>query len=419
MPHSLTLQINLENFKRFKRKFLLSSAQKRILQEFQKTNDALSEFKKKDSFSFTDSNEFHISRGRAYAITQSLQERIDQELSRLNDLHRALKQKKICLQDLHTALEQENNSLNDLLATLEHQNINLDDLSTVLNEKKINLQDLKTALKPKGISLEDLQAAFEDNYNIKDKELLSFILLALVEPVWIPGNLAVLALSLLLPIDYHCSNQGGMTSKESELQVNTNPDNNTIEFCLNLTIRSNEDTSLTQGSVAICFSIEKTIPLHVKFLPITMEFNFSDEQASKHFQQKLAQNYKSWLFYHNELNDIPIKLDNWRALQIDFWVFSISIGLLIGLSAMISLSALGLAPIAPLLLPPIGLALGLGLACFINSAIHVNIKKEQEKIQRPIHVFNRTPIATTSFFNYPRSINPSNLTEKPCILINR
>lgn len=415
MPHSLTLQINLENFNHIKRNVLLSPAQKDILQEFEKTNNAISELKKKDSFGFTAKHELHISRGNTYAITDSLQEQFNQETSRIADLHTALEQKKICLKALYTALGQENNSVDKLLTTLEQNNINLNDLCTVLSEKKIKLEDLELALKPKAVSLEDLQAAFENNYNIKDKELLSFIVLTLVEPAWIPGNLAVLALNLLQPLDFHCSNLNGIGSKQSKLQVKKNLTNNIIEFCLNLSIRSNKDINSFQGSAAICFSIENTAPLRVKFLPMTMEFNFSDEQEFKHFQKKLVKNFKSWLLCQNELDYIPIKLADWRAIQIDFWVFSISIGLLIGLSAMISLFVLGLTLISPLLLPPIGLALGLGLGILINSCIQVSIIKEQKKIQRPIHLLNRSSRASTSFFNPPTPVNPSINRETPCV----
>ncbi len=83
----------------------------------------------------------------------------------------------------------------------------------------------------------------------------------------------------------------------------------------------NDNCKLIEGAVAIYFSIEKTIPLRIKLLPMTMQFNFSDEQKSKQFQQKLAKNFKEWLLHENELNYIPIKLDEWRAIQIDFWVF--------------------------------------------------------------------------------------------------
>ncbi len=113
MLHSLALQINLENFDFLKYKFLkflLSPAQKLVLKGLKKTREDISLLKKQDFFEFTASNEFHISRGADYAITEDLQKRFD------------------CLNNLHTALEQKNNSSDDLLATLEQNNINLCDL---------------------------------------------------------------------------------------------------------------------------------------------------------------------------------------------------------------------------------------------------------------------------------------------------
>lgn len=417
MSHSLTLKINLENFNFFKYKFLrflLSPAQKNVMQELKKAREGISRLKKQDFLELTAHNEFHISRGAAYAITEFLQERFDQEINRLNDLHAALELKNINLHDLRAALELKNNNLDDLRAALKQKNINLEDLYSVIKQKEISLENLHTALEPKKISLEDLQQAFENNYQIKDKEILSAIILCLVEPVWIPGNLAVLALSLLLPTGYHCSNLSGNGSKKSGLQVNTKADSNSIEFCYNLHIMGNATSNLTEdpvndncrlieGSVAIYFSIEKTIPLRIKLLPITMQFNFSDEQKSKQFQQKLAKNFKGWLLHENELNYIRIKLDKWRAI-IDFWVIPILlIGLLIGLSAMASFTALSLIPISPLLLPPLGLALGLCFAGAMHSYAYMRIKKEQEEWQRPIHLFNRNPIQTTAFFDRHRS----------------
>lgn len=402
MSHSLTLKINLENFKFFKYKFLrflLSPAQKNVMQGLKKAREDISRLKKQDFLEFTAHNEFHISRGAAYAITEFLQERFDQEINRLNDLHAALELKNINLHDLRAALELKNNNLDDLRAALKQKNINLEDLYSVIKQKEISLENLRTALEPKKISLEDLQEAFENNYQIKDKEILSAIILCLVEPIWIPGNLAALALSLLLPTDYHCSNLNGNGTNKSGLQVNTKTDSNSIEFCLNLHIMDNDISNLIEGSATICFSIEKTIPLQIKLLPITMQFNFSDEQKSEQFQQKLAKNFKGWLLHENELNYIPIKLDEWRALQIDFWVIPILIGLLIGLSAMASFTALSLIPISPLLLPPLGLALGLCVAGAMHSCAYMRIKKEQEEWQRPIHLFNRKPIQTTAFFD--------------------
>lgn len=408
MPHSLTLRINLENFNFFKYKFLrflLSPAQKNVMQELIKTHEDISGLKK-PTLSFTQDNERHISRGAAYAITEFLQEKLERDRIRLNDLHAALKQKNINLNDLHTALELKSNNLDELLMALRQKKINVDDLFIVIEQKEISLENLKKALEPVKISLEDLQDAFENNYQIKDKEILSSIISCLVEPIWIPGSLSVLAFSLLLPTDYRCCNLSGKGLNKDTLQVNTKADSNSIEFCLNLYIMDNDN--LIEGSATICYSIEKTIPVQVKLLPITMQFNFSNEQKSKQFQQKLAKNYKGWLLNQHESDYIPIKLDEWRAIQLDFLVLPMLIGLLVGLIAMIIFIALSLTPISPLLLPPLGLALGVCLASVMHTCVHISIKKQLEKVQRPIHIFNRKPIQTTVFFNHSDRIAVAN-----------
>lgn len=108
MSHSLTLQINLENFKFFKYKFfrfLLSPAQKNVMQGLKKAREDISRLKKQDFLEFTAHNEFHISRGAAYAITEFLQDRFDQEVNRLNDLHAALELKNNNLDDLRAILK--------------------------------------------------------------------------------------------------------------------------------------------------------------------------------------------------------------------------------------------------------------------------------------------------------------------------
>ncbi len=418
MPSSLALEVKIENFDFFKYKFLkflLSPAQKIVMQTLKMAHKDISRLKKQEFFEFTASNEFHISRGDDYAITDFLQERLALESNRLNDLHAALELKKISLDKLQAALAIKNNNLDDLHSAIEQKGINLQDLYAVIQQKEISLENLQMALELKKISLEDLQEAFEKNYHIDNKEILSFIILCLVEPVWIPGSLSALVNHLLLPTDYRCSNLSGIGAKKTGLQV-TKDDSNAIEFCFDLHIIDNNISNLVKGSTSICFSIEKTFPLQIKLLPITMQLNFSNEQASKHFQQKLAKNFKGWLFHQNESDYIPIKLDEWRAMQIDFLVFPILIGLLIGLSAMISLIALGLTPMSPLLLPPLGLALGLGLSVIMNSYVQVNIKKEQVKIQRPIHLLDKTQIQTTPFFNHPRSLNPSITAESQVVL---
>lgn len=398
MPHSLTLQINLENFNFFKYKFfsfLLSPAQKNVMQELIKMHEDISKLKK-PSLSFTQSNETHIARGSTHAITHTLQEKLERDGKRLNDLHAALEQKNINLNDLHTALALKSNNLDDLLPALKQKNINLDDLATVIKQKEISFDNLKMALERVKISLADLQDAFENYYHIKDKEILSSIISCLVEPIWIPGNLSVLALALLQPTDYYCSNLNGKGPKKSILQVNTKADSNAIEFGLNLYIMDNDN--LIEGIAVICYSIEKTIPVQVKLLPITMQFYFLDEQKSKQFQQKLAKNFKSWLLHQNESDHIWIKLNKWGAIQIDFWVLPTLIGLLIGLMAMISFLALNLTPISPLLLPPLGFALGLCLGSVMNTYAQISIKKEQAKFQKPIHLLSKKSTQNPGFF---------------------
>jgi hypothetical protein len=373
----------------------------------EKIQQDLSELKKQRFFEFTASNERHISRGSAYAITKPLQEKF----KRAEELRIALEQKQIPVKDLLVALEQNRNNLADLQAALKEKKINLDNLELVIKPKGINLENLLTTLEPKKIDLEDLQTAFETNYHIIDKKTLSFILLCLVEPVWLPGTLPAIVLSLLSPVGYFCSNNSADNFSESILQVHKKADGNSIEFCFKLIIKPIDDSTEIDsgnnteiGSSLFRFSIDTTT-LQVKFLPITLGFEFPNNQDAKQFQQKLAKNFKGWLLKQSELDYIPIKLADWRATQLDFWVFSTAIGLLIGLSAMISLIALCLTPISPLLLPPIGLALGLGFAGFVNSCIQINIKKEQTKTQRPIYLYNEQPTQTTTLFNYSRSVN--------------
>lgn len=89
------------------------------MQGLKKAREDISRLKKQDFLEFTAHNEFHISRGAAYAITEFLQDRFDQEVNRLNDLHAALELKNINLNDLRAALELKNNNLDDLRAILK------------------------------------------------------------------------------------------------------------------------------------------------------------------------------------------------------------------------------------------------------------------------------------------------------------
>jgi hypothetical protein len=337
MPHSLTLQINLENFNFLKpyKKGSLSYEQENIIQILKDISDQLSKLKDANFIEFTAKNDAEISRGAFYAITKSLQEKSHQQ--------------KICL--------------------------------------------------------EDLQAVFEKDFQIHDKQALSFITLCLVEPIWLPGSLSAIV-SLLLSTSYSCSNES-FKSLKADIDIDNN---NQIIFHLDLPIKTfNDKDILSIGSTKIYFSIDRS--MQVKLLPIDIQFDFPNKQESKQFQQKLAKNFKGWLLHQHESDYIPIKLEKWRAIQMDFWVFSTLIGFLVGLSVMVSCIVLSLTPVSPLLLPPLGLALGLCLASVMNTYAQINIKKEQNKSQRPIHLFNKKPTPNTVFFNPSAPLNPLVTTE--------
>lgn len=394
MPNKLSLQINLESpTLNPARKGLLSPGQKIFTHTLKKTYNQLSELKKQNFFEFTHKNEFEISRGDFYALTDPLREKIDRERTKLEELRIALEQKGISVEDLQSACEQKAN-FKDLPTLLEQKKINLEDLQAVLEQKKLSLADLESAFELEKISLADLQSALENDLHINDKKILSFILLCLVEPIWLPGALPALILSLLAQTSYVFTN-----NNSGPLKVTRSEDNELL-FHFELYIKHINDGT-HRGLITIHFSIDKA--MQVKLLPIHLKFVFPNEEEFIEVQSALAQDFKTWLLSQNELENLPIIIDHWRAIQMDFWVFSISIGLLIGLSAMCSLIALGLTPISPLLLPPLGLALGLCLAGTLNTYAQVNIKKEREKTQRPIYLFNEKPMRTTTLFNQHRS----------------
>lgn len=235
------------------------------------------------------------------------------------------------------------------------------------------------------ISLENLQAALENDLHVNNKETISFITLCLVEPVWLPGSLPAIACSILSPTSYLCTNQNPSGSLKAV------GDNNQIAFHLNLDIKTSDDEkSLHRGTATICFTIDNTT---VKFLPIRMELNFPNKEESEQFKHALSKEFKDWIFWD--------KRSHWPTT--DLWVIPVLLGCLLGLIAMISLVALSLTPISPLLLPPLGLALGLSLSSIMHSYAHISIKKEQTKSQRPIHISNK-PMQTTAFFNHPDKI---------------
>lgn len=134
----------------------------------------------------------------------------------------------------------------------------------------------------------------------------------------------------------------------------------------------------------------------IKLLPLDLEFNFIDKQQLQQFKDELGCDFRDWIF---------LPKTHWQAT--DIWIIPILVGCLLGLIAMIGLLAFSLnplIPILPLLLPPLGLALGLGLASVMQTYILTHIKNEQEKSQRPIHIYNGKLIQTTAFFHHPDKI---------------
>lgn len=199
--------------------------------------------------------------------------------------------------------------------------------------------------------------------------------------------------ALLSSTSYVCNNQ----SPSFPLKATAN--NKQIIFHHNLHIKTlGEEKLLPRGVATISFTFDNNT--QVKLLPINMEFRFPNKEEVEQFQQELSLNFKDWLLLQDELNKIQVKLRQRQGIKIDLWVISSLLGLLVGLIAMISFIAISLTIISALMLPPLGLALGLCLASFTHTCLYLNTKKEQEKLQRPIHIFNRKPPQTTAFFNH-------------------
>lgn len=360
MPHSITLQINPESLKFLTHnKNRLSLAQQTFMAIVKQTHQELSKLKEQAHLEFTANNESEISRGKFYAITLSLQEKLKEEAR---------------LDDSEVALENANSLKKDLEAALKKEN-----------------------------SLEDLQAALENDLHINDKETLSFILLCLVRPVWLPGALSAIACSILTFSLYHCKNRQSDSLKAVV-------DGKHILFQLTLYIHAiNDERSLPRGTITINFTIDSTTR-QVKFPPIHMQFNFPDVQESVTFQEKLAKDFKGWLLQQDEL--AKIQTYQTELINPDRYVLPILLGLLIGLVAMASFTALSLSVISVLILPPLGLALGLILAILASGCTYLIRRKEEKKLQRPIYLFNKNPLTdspipmkpqTMAFFASPRS----------------
>jgi hypothetical protein len=252
-------------------------------------------------------------------------------------------------------------------------------------EEKIKLKQ--------SITLPDLQDVFNDEFHIKDPSASNFIIKSLLEPHSLPFALSTLAYSVLTDNSFW-SNECTVLNSEFKytLKAKSDPGKANILFKMRMNLRNAQfPENLSLGILDIQFTIDQQ--KQIKLLPLDMEFNFVSKKAFKQFKKELCRDFQDWIFLHTS---------HWSTT--DLWVIPILLGCFLGLIAMISLLALSLTPISPLLLPPLGLALGLGLASVMHSYVHMSIKKEQEKFQRPIHIFNRKPLQTTAFFNHPDKI---------------
>lgn len=256
---------------------------------------------------------------------------------------------------------------------------------------------------PPEISLENFQTTLENEFYINNKETLSFIVLCLVEPLCLPNSLPAIACSLLIP-DYICDTQPPLLAAKLIEKD--------IFFQLNLDIKTcTDEAPRERGKIIIQFTIDHRKQL--KLLPIHIDFNFPDEKESKEFQQKLTNDFQSWLLHQDELATIQAKLFKMPIVLNELCILPLLFGLCIGLIAMISFIALGLSMTSVLMLPPLGLALGLMLVTLANSCAYLDKRKEQKKLQRPIYLFNKKqlPVSqtqrmlTTSFF-IPHEPNP-------------
>lgn len=263
------------------------------------------------------------------------------------------------------------------------------------------------------ISLEKLQIAIEDELKVDNKETLSFILLCLVEPVWLPGYLPTLPCSLLTSPLYFCSNR----DPSETLKAFTRDKH--ILFQLKLSITEVAEESTFSGNVIIQFTIDNSPTQQVKLLPIHMVLNFSDENKSNAFQQELHKEFNTWLLSQDELAKTKTKLQQFTLIILDRCLFPILFGLLISAIAMVSFTLLNLSVISVFLLPPLGLAFGLIIASLASSGPYLIRKKQMKKLQRPIYLFNEKPLTdsltptvqTTSFFvpERPNSTAPESV----------
>ncbi|MEN9450133.1 MAG: hypothetical protein RJA83_747 [Pseudomonadota bacterium] len=248
-----------------------------------------------------------------------------------------------------------------------------------------SLEEKLSTLPP--ITLLDLQNVLKKEFLIKDEQTINFIITSLLESHSLLLTLPVPAYSVLTNDSFWSNKCTALNSEcKSPLKAKRDPSGSII-FSMRMNLKNThcpENSSL--GSLTIQFAINQQ--QQIKLLPMDIEFNFLDKRSLKALKKELCSDFRDWIF---------LPTSHWPTT--DLWVIPVLLGCLLGLIAMISLLALSLTPISPLLLPPLGLALGLGLSSVMHSYAHISIKKEQEKLQRPIHIFNRKPMQTTAFFN--------------------
>jgi hypothetical protein len=247
----------------------------------------------------------------------------------------------------------------------------------------------------KVITLPDLQSVLNEEFHIEDKTTINFIIKSLLEPYSLPFALSTLAYAMLSH-EYYWSNECTVCDPEYRysLKAKSAPTSSGeyISFNMGLDLKNfdSDPQKSPLGSTDIQFMVNQE--RQIKLLPLDMEFNFVDKKALKHFKNQLCKDFQDWIY---------VEKSHWHTA--DLWVIPILLGSLLGLIAMMSLLALSLSSISPLLLPPLGLALGLGLASVMHTT-HRSIKKEQETLKRPIRLFNGKMSQTTAFFNPPDKI---------------
>lgn len=264
----------------------------------------------------------------------------------------------------------------------------------------------KKFTKQQTITLPDLQSVLNKEFRIKDAQEINFIIKSLLEPHSLPFALSLLAYSVLTDDNSFWSN--GCTTDSAfkyALKAKKNASGSII-FSMRMNLKNVqflENPSL--GSLYIQFSIDQQ--QQIKLLPMDIRFNFADKKTYKQFEEELCLDFRDWIFLYKT---------HWQIT--DLWVIPILLGSLLGLIAMISLLALSLTPISPLLLPALGFALGFGLSSVMHSYVHVCLKKEQKKLQRPIHLLNNSNVTThlqnrqvSAFFNQTELLNDPNIAE--------